>query len=446
MQRYSSQSPPPYRDITMEREGGCGDLGLCCKMDNATSGVLQQISDVALGNLLYVYPQNLNFSSRQGSVRNISVKWIPLMQHGRLRTGTFSLPVSVEKPPPSYSVLTPDVQLPGMKWVDNHKGVFNVEVTAASSVHTQDAQLDKFFTLVHVLEEYCFPFRLKDVIISENNVEAELKSSISQIRSAGLETSVRFIHQILNKLILLIVRPPVIGGQIVNLGRAAFEAMALLVNKIHKDLEGNQDQHGRNSLLASYIHYCFHLPSQESGLLGSIAFPDDSSRVSLTSPLSCFASPVMGSPPYGGPIQYATLSRTTGRPSSLNLSRSRSISNSNPDLTSTPTSPDEEVQKIIGTKIGNKLQTSQNPNALTALRMDFTRIVCCHEHYITLNLPCSTLSPPASPSPSISSATSQQDLRIANMFELSVPFRQQHFLSGLLLTELALILEPDGEG
>ncbi|MGH0168726.1 UNVERIFIED_CONTAM: hypothetical protein FKN15_055322 [Acipenser sinensis] len=258
----------------------------------------------------------------------VGYTWIPLMQHGRLRTGTFSLPVSVEKPPPSYSVLTPDVQLPGMKWVDNHKGVFNVEVTAASSVHTQDAQLDKFFTLVHVLEEYCFPFRLKDVIISENNVEAELKSSISQIRSAGLETAVRFVHQILNKLILLIVRPPVIGGQIVNLGRAAFEAMALLVNKIHKDLEGNQDQHGRNSLLASYIHYCFHLPSQESGLLGSM----------------------MGSPPYGGPIQYATLSRTTGRPSSLNLSRSRSISNSNPDLTSTPTSPDEEVQKIIGTK------------------------------------------------------------------------------------------------
>lgn len=29
------------------------------------------------------------------------------------------------------------VQLPGMKWVDNHKQVFNVEVTAASSVHTQ---------------------------------------------------------------------------------------------------------------------------------------------------------------------------------------------------------------------------------------------------------------------------------------------------------------------
>uniref|UniRef100_A0A3B4YZ26 Dedicator of cytokinesis protein 7-like n=1 Tax=Stegastes partitus TaxID=144197 RepID=A0A3B4YZ26_9TELE len=572
-------------------------------------------------NLLYVYPQSLNFSSRQGSVRNIAVKvqfmagedpsqalpvifgksscaefmkeaytpviyhnkspefyeemkmkipanltdnhhllftfyhiscqpkqntpletpvgytWIPLMQHGRLRTGSFSLPVSVEKPPPSYSVLTPDVSLPGMKWVDNHKGVFNVEVTAASSVHTQDPNLDKFFTLVYVLEEYSFPFRLKDVIITEANMEGELKASMVALKGALLDTCVRFLHQLLNKLIQLIVYPPVIAGQIVNLGRAAFEAMALLVNQIHKNLEGNQDQHGRNNLLASYIHYCLRLPTAEPAM----------------------------------PMQYATLSRATARPSSLHLSRSKSISNSNPDLASTPVSPDEEVQRIMGSKllheelalqwvvstsavrdaalqqawfffqlmtksmthhlfltskmevarrqrfpdrfvddiaalvcaisadiasryhkdvelverlnsslafflndllslmdrgfvfnlirsyykqIANKLHTAQNPSSLNALRMDFTRIVCSHEHYVILNLPCSTLSPPASPSPSTSSTTSQssafssvvQDQGVATMFELSVPFRQQHFLSGLLLTELSLILEPDGEG
>uniref|UniRef100_A0A8C1K4K3 Dedicator of cytokinesis 6 n=1 Tax=Cyprinus carpio TaxID=7962 RepID=A0A8C1K4K3_CYPCA len=600
-------------------------------------------------NLLYVYPQSVNFSSRQGSVRNIAVKvqfmagedpsqampvifgksscaefyeeaytpviyhnkspefyeevkmkipanltdnhhllftfyhiscqpkqntpletpvgytWIPLMQHGRLRTGSFSLPVSVEKPPPSYSVLTPDVQLPGMKWVDNHKGVFNVEVKAASSVHTQDPHLDKFFTLVYVLEEYSFPYRLKDVIITEANVEAELKASMAALKGALLDTCVRFLHQLMSKLILLIVHPPVIAGQIVNLGRAAFEAMALLVNQIHKNLEGNQDHHGRNNLLSSYIHYCFHLPTTE--------------------PL---------------PPPYATLSRATARPSSLLLSRSKSLSNSNPDLASTPATPDEEVQRIIGSKaserasnrmsafietasilcppsrqiakkllheelalqwvvststvreaslqqawfffqlmvksmshhlflssrldlprrqrfpdrfvddiaalvcaisadiasryhkdvelverlnsslafflndllslmdrgfvfnlirsyykqINNKLHTAQNPSSLTALRMDFIRIVCSHEHYVTLNLPCATLSPPASPSPSTSSTTSQssafschvQDQGVVSMFELSVPFRQQHFLSGLLLAELSLILEPDGEG
>ncbi|KAJ7316681.1 hypothetical protein JRQ81_002843, partial [Phrynocephalus forsythii] len=617
-------------------------------------------------NLLYVYPQSLNFSSRQGSVRNIAVKlqfmagedpsqampvifgksscsefakeaytavvyhnkspefyeefklkipanvtdnhhllftfyhiscqqkqntpletpvgytWISLMQHGRLRTGQFCLPVSVDKPPPSYSVLTPDVQLPGMKWVDNHKGVFNVEVLAVSSVHTQDPFLDKFFTLIHVLEEYTFPFRLKDVILTENNMESELKSSVGNLRVASLEALVAFSHQILNKLIQLIVYPPVIAGQMVNLGRAAFEAIAVMVNQIHKSLESNQDQHGHNQLLASYIFYVFRLPVAEPGL------------------------PESGAAANSGPIQYATVSRATGRPVSLNLSRSKSISNSNPDLTTTPNSPDAEVQKIMSSKgidrshswvnsayapggpksvlrrnhpnsstdlkqllheelalqwvvstssvreaalhqawfffqlmvksmahhlfmcdkleasrklrfpgrfvddisalvctvsaeiasrcqkdvelvehlnsslafflndllsfldrgfvfnllrsyykqISNRLLTTQNPNVLIALRMDFIRIICSHEHYVTLNLPCSGLSPPASPSPSVSSATSQgsafsshtQDQRVASMFELSVAFRQQHFLAGLVLMELALILEPEAEG
>uniref|UniRef100_A0A8C6Y8N5 Dedicator of cytokinesis 6 n=1 Tax=Naja naja TaxID=35670 RepID=A0A8C6Y8N5_NAJNA len=574
-------------------------------------------------NLLYIYPQNLNFSSRQGSVRNIAVKlqfmagedpsqampvifgksscsefakeaytavvyhnkspefyeefklkipanltdnhhllftfyhiscqqkqntpletpvgytWIPLMQHGRLRTGQFCLPVSVDKPPPSYSVLTPDVQLPGMKWVDNHKGVFSVEILAVSSVHTQDPFLDKFFTLIHVLEEYTFPFRLKDVILTENNIESELKSSVGNLRVASLEPLVAFSHQILNKLIQLIVYPPVIAGQLVmNLGRAAFEAIAVMVNQIHKSLEAVCTNDRRS-----------HSPS----LIHSVFLPET------------------GVPPHSGTLQYATLSRATGRPVSLNLSRSKSISNSNPDLTTTPTSPDEEVQKIISSKllheelalqwvvstssvreaalhqswfffqlmvksmvhhlflcdkleaprktrfpgrfiddisalvytvsgeiasrcqkdvelvehlnsslafflndlltfmnrgfvfdllrsyykqISNWLLTTQNPNALIALRMDLIRIVCSHEHYVTLNLPCSGLSPPASPSPSISSATSQssafsshmQDQRVASMFELSVAFRQQHFLAGLVLMELALILEPDAEG
>lgn len=29
------------------------------------------------------------------------------------------------------------VPLPGMKWVDNHRGVFNVEVVTVSAIHTQ---------------------------------------------------------------------------------------------------------------------------------------------------------------------------------------------------------------------------------------------------------------------------------------------------------------------
>uniref|UniRef100_A0A8B9F805 Dedicator of cytokinesis 7 n=1 Tax=Amazona collaria TaxID=241587 RepID=A0A8B9F805_9PSIT len=584
------------------------------------------IPNTTYRNLLYVYPQSLNFANRQGSARNITVKvqfmygedpsnampvifgksscpefskeaytavvyhnrspdfheeikiklpatltdhhhllftfyhvscqqkqntpletpvgytWIPMLQNGRLKTGQFCLPVSLEKPPQAYSVLSPEVPLPGMKWVDNHKGVFNVEVVAVSSLHTQDPYLDKFFALVHALDEHMFPVRIGDMRIMENNLENELKSSISALNSSQLEPVVRFLHLLLDKLILLVVRPPVIAGQIVNLGQASFEAMASIINRLHKNLDGNQDQHGRNSLLASYIYYVFRLPN---------TYPN--------------------SPSPGRSVHYATMARSAVRPASLNLNRSRSLSNSNPDISGTPTSPDDEVRSIIGSKlfheelalqwvvcsgsvreaalqqawfffelmvksmvhhlyfadkldaprknrfperfmddvtalvstiagdivsrfqkdtemverlntslafflndllsimdrgfvfaliktcykqVSSKLYSLTNPSNLASLRLDFLRIICSHEHYVTLNLPCSLLTPPASPSPSVSSATSQssgfstnvQDQKIANMFELSVPFRQQHYLAGLVLTELAVILDPDAEG
>uniref|UniRef100_A0A8C1H1N6 Dedicator of cytokinesis 7 n=1 Tax=Cyprinus carpio TaxID=7962 RepID=A0A8C1H1N6_CYPCA len=612
-------------------------------------------------NLLYVNPQSLNFANRQGSARNITVKvqfmngedpsnampvifgksscaeyskeaytavvyhnrspdfldevkiklpasltdhhhilftfyhvscqqkqntpletpvgytWIPMLQNGRLRTGHFCLPVSLEKPPQSYSVLSPDVPLPGMKWVDNHRGVFNVEVVAASTIHTQDQFLDKFFALVHALDEHMFPVRIGDMRIMENNLEAELKSSIAALNSSQLEPVVRFLHLLLDKLVLLMVRPPVIAGQIVNLGQASFEVMASIVNRLHKYLDTSQDMHGRNSLLSSYIHYVFRLPNMD--------------------------------PNSPSPVHYATMARSAVRPASLNLNRSRSLSNSNPDISGTPTSPDDEVRSIIGSKgldrsnswvtvsypivelrytdlyavylnaslmvpscsqlfheelalqwvvssgsvregalqqawfffelmvksiihhlyftdrlqsprknrfperfmdditalvstiagdivsrfqkdlelverlntslafflndllsvmdrgfvfsliktywkqVSTKLYALQNPT-LESLRLDFLRIVCSHEHYVTLNLPFSLLTPPASPSPSVSSATSQssgfsthvQDQKIANMFELSVPFREQHYLAGLVLTELAVILDPEADG
>lgn len=75
------------------------------------------------------------------------------------------------------------------------------------------------------------------------------------------------------------------------------------------------------------------------------------------------------------PMQYATLSRTTVRPSSLQLARSKSISNSNPDLASTPVSPDEEVQRIIAGKVScSSLSKYVYLFRITKLLLEF--IVC----------------------------------------------------------------------
>ena len=85
---------------------------------------------------------------------------------------------------------------------------------------------------------------------------------------------------------------------------------------------------------------------------------------------------------------------------------------------------------------------------LTEFKLDFYRIVCSHEHYVILNLPLGaqlypmTSSQSSSPSGSISSTF--EELGIPNMEvmgELSQEFRHYHYLSGLVLAELAHVLE-----
>lgn len=100
-------------------------------------------------------------------------------------------------------------------------------------------------------------------------------------------------------------------------------------------------------------------------------------------------------------------------------------------------------------QLSNKLNSL---STLISMRLEFLRILCSHEHYLNLNLFFMTsASTPASPSPSLSSQNSSscssfQDQKIASMFDLSSEYRQQHFLTGLLFTELAAALDADCEG
>lgn len=77
-------------------------------------------------------------------------------------------------------------------------------------------------------------------------------------------------------------------------------------------------------------------------------------------------------------------------------------------------------------------------------QLDFVRILCSHEHFVALNLPFGTpftwSSAPASPTPSQASSTSQARDK-ACFAELSYEYKQQHFLVGLVLTDLAVVLD-----
>lgn len=51
-------------------------------------------------------------------------------------------------------------------------------------------------------------------------------------------------------------------------------------------------------------------------------------------------------------VPSTTLARGPGRPASLYLARSKSISSSNPDLAVAPGSVDDEVSRILASKVG----------------------------------------------------------------------------------------------
>lgn len=95
---------------------------------------------------------------------------MPLLRDGRLVSGEFCLPVMLEPPPLNYSYIPPDVCLPGTKWLDNHKGLFTVTLDTASSVHTHDPPVERFFAAYDVVHTGIIPARL-----GETGSENELR-------------------------------------------------------------------------------------------------------------------------------------------------------------------------------------------------------------------------------------------------------------------------------
>nr|CAD7428672.1 unnamed protein product [Timema monikensis] len=518
-------------------------------------------------NLLYVYPKELNFGSRAGSARNIAVKvqlmcgeedcdalpvifgksscpeftteayttWLPIYRDGRLQSGEFCLPVMIERPPPNYSFIPPDVLLPGTKWVDNHKGIFLVTLGAVSSVHAQDKYLDKFLNICAILQDGNIPAR-----IGEANMENELKTSILELTHAKSEPLVKFLPLIMNKLVLLMVKPPTILGQAMNIGQTSFEAITMIVRNVTALQEGHHDQHGRHSLLTTYLSYQCMLPHPVQAELASLqdrgytSFPsnrtkhirsssnpdihnfvsgDDAEINSLMRGLdrtsSMRAGPSQENMLYGEPrshplkvaheelaLQFLfemivkSMVEHLAAIGSLDSPRKMRFCEQFTDdvttlvntITSDIISRYSRETKFIHSlntslafflfdvlsimdrgyvffliktyykQMSAKISSLPDAASLVSLKLDFLRIVCSHEHFVALNLPFGTpftpSSAPASPSLSVCSSASQSSF-ISTLIggdkmsfaELSLAFKQQHFLVGLVLSDLASVLE-----
>ncbi|XP_069942514.1 dedicator of cytokinesis protein 7 isoform X12 [Cherax quadricarinatus] len=494
----------------------------------------------------------------------VGYTWLPVYRDGSLQTGEHSLPVMMERPPSNYPYITADIQLPGTKWVDNHKGLFTVCVEAVSSVHAQDKHIDRFFHLCKMVEEGNIPAR-----IGEANMEGELKRAMGDLVNCHAEPLVRFIPVLLDRLISLLVWPPNLAGQLVNIAQACFETIGTLVGRVSALLEEKNDQHGRNSTLLSYVAYQATLPHPDDGPptpVQSHSHPHPPSSVPTHRKYSRSSSnPDLGidvdaevggifargldrtnsmrtddeemldlkgsnyenlitlQRPAGRKVTHEevalqwVVSNGTGREKALanswfffelmiksmteHLARNSgedilrkmrfshqfaddiqnltaSITNDIIALHNKDVRDTRFVQNVNSSlafflcdllsvmdrgfvfmlmqnycrQMSNKIVSLPDAAPLINLKLDFVRIVCSHEHYVALNLPfctpLSALSAPSSPCPSIGSTTSQSSF-ISTVFGgnrsafmmLSSSFRKQHFLVGLVLSDLATALE-----
>ncbi|XP_051893532.1 dedicator of cytokinesis protein 7-like isoform X2 [Pristis pectinata] len=284
-------------------------------------------------NLLYVYPQFLNLSNRQGSARNITVKiqfletekpgrglpvifgksgypeyttesytpvayhskspffyeevkmklpsnlnekhhllftfyhvncqpkqsqdtpevpvgysWLPILDNGHLRSGSFELPVCLEKPPSQYSVTS--TSLAGVKWLDNRKTVFKLELRPVSTIYPQDKNLERFFSLCeNVGEHHSVP----------QQTEA-LRQAVSAISQVQLEELVRFLYVVLDKLLPLLILSSRMATEGALVSKEIFEMLIEIVDRLHNSEEMTKDSLGRNQSLATYVHYLFSVP------------------------------------------------------------------------------------------------------------------------------------------------------------------------------------------
>ena len=64
-----------------------------------------------------------------------------------------------------------------------------------------------------------------------------------------------FLPLVLDKLLLLMVKPPTVGGMTLNVGDSAWSSLVTVVSVVTQYLTHNNDRHGRNNLLSTYITY-----------------------------------------------------------------------------------------------------------------------------------------------------------------------------------------------
>ncbi|XP_065185199.1 dedicator of cytokinesis protein 7-like [Sycon ciliatum] len=201
--------------------------------------------------------------------------WLPLLRDGLLKSGDYHFPVTMEKPPQAYSVLTPDGThcLPNLKWVENHKPVFRFSTHVVSSLHPQDQAVQNFLDSCNQppvsisrhdprrhTASGARPGDLDKISGMPSSVSPDsiLSNAIDRlVQYAGAEAMMKFLPLLLNKLFGVLIRPGK-SSSAHSVNERAFDALAAVIHSAHELLGESCDAHGRCEQLIKYVTYVFN--------------------------------------------------------------------------------------------------------------------------------------------------------------------------------------------
>ena len=206
-------------------------------------------------------------SVKEGNETLIGYSWMPMLDaNHQIQNGTKNIPVCLLPPPPGYGRLGPDVNLPGVKWLDNRRALFKVHFEVDSNVHILDRQVHDFVKCCLAAESVkkndtfsCVSGRRMPV----EQLQEELCQSIRNLsQTASVKSIIKYLHIIMNRLVWLVVSPPLSDRIII--AQCAFNTMVNVVDRLHADPSLPSDGNGRCLYLEQYMYYIVREDISES--------------------------------------------------------------------------------------------------------------------------------------------------------------------------------------
>ncbi|OTF77624.1 dedicator of cytokinesis protein 7-like protein, partial [Euroglyphus maynei] len=278
----------------------------------------------------------------------VGYTWLPLLRDDCLQTGTFSLPIVSEMPTAGYSFLNPnDMEaMTNLKWIDNRKPLFVVHIDSYSSIFAQDVYVDRFFRITSSLESDNLEMT---GTLHSNSLYEEFCRAINGLQNSNIDSLVKFVHIIMNRLIMLMVRPPSSlfehepNNNSCKFKSLVFETLVAIVARINSKLYADDYSLMQTGILATFIHYQAIFPQPE---------PNNNERNEEEMMVgSTFHEQIV--------MQWLSLKEHCNESTAENLNKEI----------------DEQA------KINDEL---------FEMKVSFLRIICGHEHFVALNLPFGT--------------------------------------------------------